>query len=98
MPMKGPNLSQPGTSRTAAAVELRRGRTVLLRLTPERSETVRLVPARGDAVWMGDRVLARVGRQVRLARVEGCRGDGVRLDGVVDWVAFENIFGKVVPR
>lgn len=98
MARQGTSQSQPGTSRTAAAVELRRGRTVLLRLRPDRSEAVRLTPARGNAVWIGDRVLARVGREMRLARVEGCREDGgVRLAEVVGWILSENIFGKVVP-
>jgi hypothetical protein len=93
----------PGTSRVAAAVMLRRGEETLLRVRAEGREVVRLSPvtsARG--VRAGDRVLARTGLRASggpgrmvLDQVTGVRADVARLESG-GWVLLENIFGKVV--
>jgi hypothetical protein len=98
-----PTQSGPGTSRTAAAVMLRRGREVWLRPAVESREAVRLAPVRNAAaeVKAGDVVLARTGLRsqgpgaLALERVTGIRADVARLEPG-GWVLLENIFGKVV--
>ena len=101
---KGNQQSGPGTSRTAAAVMLRRGNEVWLRPDVESRDAVRLRPVRDATaeVKAGDVVLARTGLLSRgpgrlaLERVTGFRADVARLESG-DWVLLGNIIGKVVP-
>lgn len=91
--------SRAGTSRTAAAAELRRGREVRLLLRPEGPDAVLLRPVQGADVRGGDVVLARTGMtgtgRLELRQVLALRADMARLGGGVGWVLLENIFGRV---